>query len=151
VRIAFTDDDRTDLARELAEIGVPRDDPGKLAPALTWIASAIADGPCEPLPAYDLRLVRTAFARDVLTALSTVAPGVTMSYSELAAAAGYPRAVRAAAHVCATNPLPLVIGCHRIIRSDGTIGEYGGGAALKLHLLNCEAAAGHPEMPTGRG
>jgi methylated-DNA-[protein]-cysteine S-methyltransferase len=150
VRIAFGHEDRTVFARQLAEIGVPRDDPQMLGPALAWLDAALTGGPTDPPPDYDPRLVRTPFARDVLTALSNVPAGTTMSYAELAAAAGHPRAVRAAAHVCATNPLPLVIGCHRIIRSDGTIGKYGGGAELKRHLLTCEAAATHPHNPTHR-
>ena len=140
MRIAFSDEDRSDLRRELAPIGVPRDDPDALAPALSWLRAAIANGPSGPPPPCDLRLVQTTFAHDVLAAIGDVPPGETISYAELASAAGRPRAVRAAAHVCARNPLPVVIGCHRIVRSDGTIGRYRGGTALKAHLLSREAA-----------
>jgi methylated-DNA-[protein]-cysteine S-methyltransferase len=52
-----------------------------------------------------------------------------------------PKAVRAVGTACATNPLPLVIPCHRVIRSDGLVGTYLGGAETKRQLLNLEAAA----------
>ncbi len=142
VRIALDCSDRAQLDRELGALGTVRDDPDALATTLRWLAGALDGSPEGPPPACDLRLVSSAFARNVLAAIDAVPPGETISYAELAAAAGRPRAVRAAAHVCATNPLPLVIGCHRIVRSDGTAGEYGGGRALKTHLLQREQAAG---------
>jgi methylated-DNA-[protein]-cysteine S-methyltransferase len=74
----------------------------------------------------------------VLAAVRAVTPGQTITYADLAAASGHPRAIRAAAHVCAMNPVPLVIGCHRVVRSDGTIGDYRGGTALKSYLLRRE-------------
>jgi len=58
-----------------------------------------------------------------------------------ARAAGRPAAVRAAASACSHNPIPLVIPCHRVVRSDGSIGAYRGGAALKRDLLEMESAA----------
>jgi methylated-DNA-[protein]-cysteine S-methyltransferase len=58
----------------------------------------------------------------------------------LAAATGRPRAVRAAASACATNPLPIVLPCHRVVRSDGSIGRYAGGESVKRTLLDLEAA-----------
>jgi methylated-DNA-[protein]-cysteine S-methyltransferase len=60
------------------------------------------------------------------------------SYSAVAAAVGNPRAVRAVGTACATNPLPLVVPCHRVVRSDGTIGRYGGGSEAKRMLLALE-------------
>jgi methylated-DNA-[protein]-cysteine S-methyltransferase len=141
VRIAFDRDDRAEIDRELAALGTVRDDPQALADTLDWLAGAVAGTADGPTPACDLRLVSTPFARDVLAAIEAVPAGRTISYAELAAAAGRPRAVRAAAHVCATNPVPLVIGCHRIVRSDGTAGEYGGGRELKTHLIARERVA----------
>lgn len=85
----------------------------------------------------DMRLCR-GFRREVLGALRQVGYGTTASYAQLAADAGRPRAVRAAATACATNPLPLVIPCHRVVRSDGSLGGYGGGAAMKRALLSLE-------------
>jgi methylated-DNA-[protein]-cysteine S-methyltransferase len=56
-------------------------------------------------------------------------------------AAGSPRAVRAVGSACATNPLPVVVPCHRVVRSDGTIGQYLGGTDAKRALLRLESAA----------
>jgi methylated-DNA-[protein]-cysteine S-methyltransferase len=58
----------------------------------------------------------------------------------VAAQAGNPRAVRAAASACATNPLPILIPCHRVVRSDGSLGGYLGGLEAKRTLLDLEAA-----------
>jgi methylated-DNA-[protein]-cysteine S-methyltransferase len=87
----------------------------------------------------DLRLA-TGFRRAVLGQLPGIGYGHTASYAAVAAAAGSPRAVRAVGTACATNPLPVVVPCHRVIRSDGTPGRYLGGSAAKQLLLNLEAA-----------
>ena len=88
----------------------------------------------------DLRL-SAGFRRDVLTHLREIGYGTTASYAALAAAAGSPRAVRAVGTACATNPLPVVVPCHRVVRSDGALGSYVGGVAAKRTLLDLEAAA----------
>lgn len=67
-----------------------------------------------------------------------IAPGTTVSYSELAARAGAPRAVRAAASACARNAICLFIPCHRIVRRDGTLGGYYYGLDTKRRLLEHE-------------
>lgn len=85
----------------------------------------------------DMRLVR-GFRRTVLGHLLEIPYGQTESYAEVAAAVGNPKAVRAAGTACATNPLPLVIPCHRVVRSDGNIGNYGGGSDAKRLLLDLE-------------
>lgn len=85
----------------------------------------------------DWRLVR-GFRLDVLRHLSLVDYGATVSYADLADAAGSPRAVRAVGTACGHNPLPVVVPCHRVIRSDGTIGNYGGGVETKRALLSLE-------------
>ncbi len=90
--------------------------------------------------ATDLRLA-TGFRRTVLAQLRLVPYGRTVSYAGLAAAAGSPRAVRATGTACATNPLPIVVPCHRVVRSDGSIGGYVGGMDAKQALLRLEAAA----------
>jgi methylated-DNA-[protein]-cysteine S-methyltransferase len=92
---------------------------------------------------FDLTLdfsLSTGFRRLVLDHLSEIAYGHTASYAAVAAAAGNPRAVRAAATACATNPLPVVVPCHRVVRSDGSVGGYVGGPAAKQTLLRLEAA-----------
>jgi methylated-DNA-[protein]-cysteine S-methyltransferase len=87
----------------------------------------------------DWRLSR-GFRRDVLAHLPDIAYGHTASYAEVAAAAGSPRAVRAVGTACASNPLPVVVPCHRVVRSDGTAGGYVGGLEAKTTLLTLEAA-----------
>ena len=89
---------------------------------------------------YDLRLA-TGFRREALEALAkTTHAGEVVTYKELAARAGRPRAIRAAATACATNPIPLVVPCHRVVPSGGGIGNYGGGVERKATLLELEGA-----------
>lgn len=94
--------------------------------------------------AFDLPLdlsLSKGFRRDVLEHLRNIGYGHTESYSEVALAAGNPRAVRAVGSACATNPLPVVVPCHRVLRSDGSLGGYLGGLEAKRTLLALEAAA----------
>ncbi|MGM1323558.1 methylated-DNA--[protein]-cysteine S-methyltransferase [Corynebacterium macclintockiae] len=86
----------------------------------------------------DLVDVTTPFRRRVLQALAQIPYGQTITYAQLAEAAGNPRAVRAVASACASNPLPILYPCHRVIRSDGSFGEYRGGRELKATLLEME-------------
>jgi methylated-DNA-[protein]-cysteine S-methyltransferase len=79
------------------------------------------------------------FRRSVLDHLPEISYGRTESYAQVARAAGSPRAVRAVGTACATNPLPLVVPCHRVIRSDGSFGQYAGGPDAKRALLELEA------------
>ncbi|MFL5309074.1 MAG: methylated-DNA--[protein]-cysteine S-methyltransferase, partial [Myxococcales bacterium] len=88
----------------------------------------------------DLQLAH-GFRRSVLEHLRRIPYGATQSYSTVARAAGNPSAVRAAATACSHNPVPLVVPCHRVVRSDGTAGEYRGGSEAKRTLLALEGAA----------
>lgn len=88
----------------------------------------------------DLRLAH-GFRRTVLGHLPDIAYGGTESYAEVAVAVGNPRAVRAVGSACASNPLPVVVPCHRVVRSDGSVGGYAGGADAKRTLLSLESAA----------
>ena len=93
---------------------------------------------------FDLPLdfqLSTGFRRAVLGQLPAIGYGQTASYAQVAAAAGHPRAFRAAGTACALNPLPVVVPCHRVVKSDGSPGRYRGGPAAKQLLLNLEAAA----------
>jgi methylated-DNA-[protein]-cysteine S-methyltransferase len=91
----------------------------------------------------DWRLVPTGFYRKVLRAAARKLPfGTTASYGEVAAWAGNPRAYRAAGTALASNPIPLVIPCHRVLRAGGEIGQYGGGPEMKEFLLRLEGAIG---------
>ena len=79
------------------------------------------------------------FRRTVLGHLAAdVGYGDTASYATLARLSGSPKAVRAVGTACATNPIPIVVPCHRVIRSDGTVGSYRGGPAAKRVLLDLE-------------
>ena len=86
----------------------------------------------------DLRL-STGFRRSVLAYLPAIGYGETASYQSVAAAVNNPKAVRAVGTACATNPLPIVIPCHRVIRSNGQLGPYLGGPEVKHQLLDMEA------------
>lgn len=87
----------------------------------------------------DLQL-SAGFRRQVVQQLPQIEYGATVSYAELAQRAGSARAVRAAGSACARNPLPVVVPCHRVVRSDGGLGGYVGGSAAKRALLELEAA-----------
>jgi methylated-DNA-[protein]-cysteine S-methyltransferase len=90
-----------------------------------------------------------AFERDVYRALMSIPPGETVSYGELAEIAGYPRAARAVGNAMACNPIPVVVPCHRVIRSAGTMGRYGNDPTWKERLLVHEGWT-HPEPRPGR-
>ncbi|MCC2313071.1 methylated-DNA--[protein]-cysteine S-methyltransferase [Cellulomonas xiejunii] len=95
----------------------------------------------------DLRLAR-GLRRDVVEALPRIAYGTTASYTQVAAAVGRPAAVRAVATACALNPVPLLVPCHRVVRSDGSTGRYVGGDEAKRTLLALERTplvSGAPE------
>lgn len=88
----------------------------------------------------DTRLAR-GFRGEVQQHLARVGYGRTTTYREIAVELDRPGAVRAVGSACATNPLPLVWPCHRILRSDGGLGGYRGGLAAKQRLLEMESAA----------
>lgn len=81
-----------------------------------------------------------AFRRKVLQATAQIPYGQTSSYRQVAVAAGSPNAVRAAGSALATNPLPILVPCHRVLRTDGGVGQYLGGQAAKTRLLALEKA-----------
>jgi methylated-DNA-[protein]-cysteine S-methyltransferase len=90
----------------------------------------------------DQRLMR-GFRRTVLERLvADIGYGEVISYTELAARSGSPRAVRAVGSAMATNPIPIVVPCHRVLRSDGSLGGYGGGLDTKRWLLDLEGGEG---------
>ena len=91
----------------------------------------------------DLRLTR-GFRREVVETLRRLPYGSTASYREVAVVAGRPAAVRAVGTACSTNPVPLLLPCHRVVRSEGTSGSYAGGEAAKRALLTLERRAAGP-------
>lgn len=93
---------------------------------------------------FDLRLdhaLSSGFRAEVQRSLPSIGYGHTASYSDIAALVGRPKAVRAVGTACATNPLPIVVPCHRVVRSDGSYGQYVGGVDAKTTLLTMEGAA----------
>jgi methylated-DNA-[protein]-cysteine S-methyltransferase len=88
----------------------------------------------------DYRL-STGFRRTVLGHLPAIDYGHTASYAMVASDVGSPRAFRAVGTACATNPLPVVVPCHRVVKSGGDLGNYRGGPEAKRFLLDMEAAA----------
>jgi methylated-DNA-[protein]-cysteine S-methyltransferase len=87
----------------------------------------------------DWRLSK-GFRRDVLEATARIPYGQTGTYTSVATAAGSARAVRAAGTALALNPVPIIVPCHRVLRADGALGNYRGGAEAKARLLDLEGA-----------
>jgi methylated-DNA-[protein]-cysteine S-methyltransferase len=141
VRVAYTREDHDAVLDALARRISPR---VLMAPArLDDVARQLDDYFAHRRHGFDLRIdlrLASGFRRTVLEHLSDVDYGRTVSYGQLAAEVGNPKAVRAVGTACATNPLPVVIPCHRVVRSDGTPGEYVGGTEIKRTLLNLEHA-----------
>jgi methylated-DNA-[protein]-cysteine S-methyltransferase len=100
----------------------------------------------------DLQLMPAPFRRLVLETLHREVPrGQTVSYGELAARAGNPRAARAVGTACARNPIPLVVPCHRVLPGSGGIGNYGGGPERKRALLELEGVLPTALTPRSSG
>ena len=142
VRVAYASEDHDAVLQALADRISPRvlRAPARLAPAVRQLEEYFAGRRTAFDLPLDLRL-SAGFRRAVLGRLREVGYGTTASYAALAAAAGNPRAVRAVGSACATNPLPVVVPCHRVVRSDGALGGYVGGPTAKRTLLDLEAAA----------
>ena len=105
------------------------------------VANFFQGGPALPWGQIDLAGC-SAFGRRVLEEVHRIPRGRVATYGMIARALGSPGATRAVGSACARNPLPLFIPCHRVVRSDGTLGGYAGGAALKRLLLEWEGVVG---------
>jgi len=142
VRVAYPNQGHDAVLQALADRVSPRvlHAPARLDPVVRQLDDYFAGRRRR----FDVRLdwrLSTGFRSTVLHHLATdVDYGRTASYAALAALAGNPRAVRAVGTACATNPLPVVVPCHRVVRSDGAIGNYAGGVEAKRTLLDLEAA-----------
>lgn len=140
VRVAFPceDHDRvlTILAERISRRVLP--DPRPLDGAACQLDGFFAGSRRSFDAPVDLRLAY-GFRLSVLDHLRSIPYGMTESYSMVAAAVGNPAAVRAVGSACANNPIPLIVPCHRVVRRDGTIGQFGGGTAAKRLLLALEA------------
>jgi methylated-DNA-[protein]-cysteine S-methyltransferase len=99
------------------------------------------EGDLEALQKIEWRIAGTPFQRKVWTALPSIRAGTTMTYGAFAAALGSPNAMRAVGHANGSNPISLVIPCHRLIAADGSLVKYGSGLERKRWLLRHEGVA----------
>src|SRR6266700_733447 len=97
--------------------------------------SAYFNGDLAGLKTIKWRVAGTPFQRKVWTALPTIPPGATMTYGALAAQLGVPKAIRALGHANGSNPLSVVVPCHRLIGANGSLVKYGSGLERKRWLL----------------
>ena len=113
-----------------------RRDEEKLRPWMEALVRYLEGDRMEPRLPLDIQA--TAFQRRVWEHLQTIPRGSTATYQEVARALGEPKAMRAVGHACATNPVALVIPCHRVVRTDGGLGGYRWGLERKQALLQME-------------
>ena len=134
-RLTFGEDENA-LRRKFPNAEIMPDD-GTIAP---WVEAALAqiDRPSDHQLPIDVR--GTAFQEKVWAELRKIPLGQTRSYADIAAAVGSPGAVRAVGTANGSNPVSVLVPCHRVIRSDGTLGGYGGGLPNKVKLLEAEKA-----------
>lgn len=143
-RLTFGEDD-TALRRRFPNADIQPDD-GTIAPWVKAALTAIHTPAIAPEVPIDVR--GTAFQEAVWKELRKIPIGETRSYAEIAAAVGQPGAVRAVGTANGRNPVSVLVPCHRVIRSDGSLGGYGGGLRNKKKLLEAEGVAlPAPELP----
>ena len=142
VRVAYASQDHDRVLDGLARDVSPRilQDPARLDRVAREIEEYFAGRRRVFGVPLDLQLSH-GFRRTVLSHLREIGYGQTASYAAVAKASGNPKAVRAVGSACASNPLPVVVPCHRVVRSDGTMGQYVGGDEAKDALLTLEATA----------
>jgi methylated-DNA-[protein]-cysteine S-methyltransferase len=147
VRVGFEEEPEDAVLAEVAGRLGPRIVGSDAELAITRDAlSAYLEGDDDRLELpVDLGLVHAPFRREVLETLRGVGRGEVVTYGTLAERSGRPKAYRAAATACARNPVPIVVPCHRVLPTGGGIGNYAGGTARKLALLELEGA---PISPT---
>ncbi len=142
VRVGLPEQEADELLEELAARVSPRvlESPSQLDEARRELDLYFTGRLTEFDLALDWRLSRD-FRRRVLRAINRIPYGQTRSYMQVATSAGNERAVRAAGSACGSNPIPIVVPCHRVLRTGGGLGGYGGGTAMKRALLELEASA----------
>jgi AraC family transcriptional regulator, regulatory protein of adaptative response / methylated-DNA-[protein]-cysteine methyltransferase len=126
------------LYEEFPNATISRDDEALEEVAVVLGSAVRGDGDATGLP---LDVAGTAFQIRVWTALRAIPVGETRTYAQIAAAVGSPRAVRAVGTACGKNAAALAIPCHRVVRSDGSLGGYRWGLATKAALLDAEKTA----------
>lgn len=151
VRVAYQVEHHDQVLQTLAQRVSPRIlyAPRRLDQVARQLAEYFEGERREFVLPLDFRLAH-GFRREVLSRLRMINYGRTESYSQVAAATGHPRAVRAVGTACATNPLPVIVPCHRVLRSDGKLGGYIGGLQTKAALLSLEAGGASDTNSTTR-
>lgn len=142
VRVAYASEDHDGVLQQLADKISPRilRAPTRLDTVARELDEYFAGNRRTFDIALDWRL-SAGFRSTVLHHLPEIGYGHTASYAAVAQLAGNPKAVRAVGTACATNPMPVVVPCHRVVRSDGAMGGYLGGVEAKRFLLDLEGAA----------
>ena len=140
VRVGLPNQDREALLAELAAKISPRvmEAPARLDEARRELDRYFSG----QLREFQLPLdwsLSNGFRQRVLEGIAAIPYGETRTYTEMAAGAGNPRAVRATGSACGSNPIPVVVPCHRVLRLSGGLGGYAGGRAMKESLLELEA------------
>jgi methylated-DNA-[protein]-cysteine S-methyltransferase len=140
VRIAFETENRDDVLGEVAEHVSPRilEAPGRLDPLRRELERYFAG----ELRDFDVPIdwsLTGDFARRVLRRTARIPYGSVASYGDVAMDVGTPRGARAVGNALGSNPIPVVVPCHRVVRTGGAIGGYGGGLPRKRWLLALEA------------
>jgi len=142
VRLAFPEEDGDEVLHRLAQRLSPRI--VEAGPSLDPIRRELDEYFEGSRRQFEIDVDRTLiggpFGRRVLTVTSEIPYGGVSSYAEVAADAGSPRGSRAAGNALGSNPIPIVIPCHRVLRSGGALGGYGGGLNRKRWLLDLEGA-----------
>ncbi|MGQ0825720.1 MAG: methylated-DNA--[protein]-cysteine S-methyltransferase [Actinomycetota bacterium] len=133
---AYVEGGKVREARFVNGGGSPRAEDTKVADAL----SSYFAGEVDVLDSVAVDAVGTSFQQRVWAALRTIPAGETASYAEIAAVIGAPGAARAVGSANASNPVGVIVPCHRVVRSDGAIGGYGFGVDRKRWLLEHEGA-----------
>lgn len=141
VQVAFGNEDQDAVLGMLADRISPRvlEAPARLDSAAFELDEYFAGTRRTFDLPLDLQLT-SGFRRQVIEHLREIGYGERESYGTVAGAIGSPKAVRAVGTACGHNPLPVVIPCHRVVRSDGAVGQYRGGVAAKTALLELEGA-----------
>jgi methylated-DNA-[protein]-cysteine S-methyltransferase len=147
VRIGLPNQDADSLLEELAERVSPRvlEAPAELDEVRRELDLYFEGKLTEFDLPLDWRLSKD-FRRKVLRVIDRIPYGKTRSYMQVATSAGNVRAVRAAGSACGSNPIPIVVPCHRVLRTGGGLGGYGGGLPMKRALLELEGASSDPAV-----
>jgi methylated-DNA-[protein]-cysteine S-methyltransferase len=141
VKLGLPNQERDEVLEDLAARVSPRilESPGRLDEARRELDLYFAG----ELHEFDLPLdwqLTKGFRRKVLRATARIPYGHTLNYTDMARKAGNPRAQRAAGSALGSNPIPIVVPCHRVLRTGGALGGYGGGVEMKESLLELEGA-----------